>query len=54
MTSERPYSEARTRSTALSELRACAGTQFDPDLVEAFCKIEGRVPIGPTPAGSLG
>ncbi len=50
MTSDRPYHAARTRSAAVAELRTCAGTQFDPDLVEVFCAIEGRA-IGPTPAG---
>ena len=37
MTSERPYSPAVTPAAALSELRRCAGTQFDPVVVEAFC-----------------
>jgi two-component system, cell cycle response regulator len=37
MTSERPYRQALTRSDALDELRANAGTQFDPALVAIFC-----------------
>ena len=37
MTSERPYSPAVAPAAALSELRRCAGTQFDPVVVEAFC-----------------
>ena len=37
MISERPYSRARSPEEALAELRACAGTQFDPVIVEAFC-----------------
>jgi diguanylate cyclase (GGDEF)-like protein len=33
MTSERPYSQARSAEAALAELRECAGSQFDPELV---------------------
>ena len=29
----------RTTSEALAELRRCSGTQFDPDVVEAFCTV---------------
>ena len=36
MTSERPYTTTQRRK-ALRELRDCAGTQFDPVVVEAFC-----------------
>jgi HD-GYP domain-containing protein (c-di-GMP phosphodiesterase class II) len=36
MTSERPYAAARTPQEALDELRRCAGTQFDPAVVETF------------------
>ena len=36
MRAERPYQPARTKSEAITELRGCAGTQFDPDVVEAF------------------
>jgi two-component system cell cycle response regulator len=36
MTSERPYAERRTPQEALDELRACAGTQFDPAVVQTF------------------
>ena len=39
MTSDRPYSPAVTPAAALSELRRCAGTQFDPVVVEAFCAV---------------
>ena len=36
MTSERPYQPARSVEAALAELRRCAGTQFDPQIVEAL------------------
>jgi putative nucleotidyltransferase with HDIG domain len=37
MTSHRPYLITRTPSQALEELRRCAGTQFDPVLVDRIC-----------------
>jgi len=39
MTSPRPYRAQFTLEDALLELRRCAGTQFDPDLVEIFCSM---------------
>ena len=36
MISERPYQRAIDPAAALAELRRCAGTQFDPDVVDAF------------------
>jgi diguanylate cyclase (GGDEF)-like protein len=36
MMSERPYQHRRRTSDALGELRRCAGTQFDPAVVDAF------------------
>ncbi|HVE67968.1 MAG TPA: HD domain-containing phosphohydrolase [Solirubrobacteraceae bacterium] len=42
MTSQRPYSDPLTADAALAELRQCAGTQFDPAVVEAFCHVAGR------------
>jgi putative nucleotidyltransferase with HDIG domain len=36
MTTNRPYRAALPADQALAELQRCAGTQFDPDLVEAF------------------
>jgi HD-GYP domain-containing protein (c-di-GMP phosphodiesterase class II) len=39
MVSERPYHEARDPKVALDELRRCAGAQFDPVVVQAFCAV---------------
>ena len=37
MTTDRPYRKAMGEDSAVAELRRCAGTQFDPDVVERFC-----------------
>jgi diguanylate cyclase (GGDEF)-like protein len=39
MQSERPYRSGRNTSAALVELRRCAGTQFDPTVVDAYCVV---------------
>jgi diguanylate cyclase (GGDEF)-like protein len=39
MVSERPYGKPRSPEDALTELRACAGTQFDPAVVDAFADV---------------
>ena len=36
MTSKRAYRDAHDSHRAIAELRSCAGTQFDPEVVEAF------------------
>ncbi len=36
MTTDRSYRRARSRAEAAAELRSCAGTQFDPQVVEAL------------------
>ncbi len=36
MTSARPYREAQELDWAVGEVERCAGTQFDPDVAEAF------------------
>jgi diguanylate cyclase (GGDEF)-like protein/putative nucleotidyltransferase with HDIG domain len=42
MTSDRPYRRALPAADALEELRQCAGTQFDPAVVEAFLRVLRR------------
>lgn len=42
MTSDRPYRKAMSSEQAISELTRCAGTQFDPKVVEVFIKILRR------------
>ncbi len=37
--SERPYCAAEPEETAVAELRRCAGTQFDPRVVEILCEL---------------
>jgi diguanylate cyclase (GGDEF)-like protein len=38
MTTDRPYQPAISVRDALSELRRCAGGQFDPKVIDAFCE----------------
>jgi diguanylate cyclase (GGDEF)-like protein/putative nucleotidyltransferase with HDIG domain len=43
MTSLRPYRQGKfTREQALAELKRCAGTQFDPKIVEVFLSLSKR------------
>ncbi len=39
MTTYRPYKKTMTHSEAIAELIRCAGTQFDPSLVEQFIPV---------------
>jgi len=38
MTHDRVYRKAMNKEEAIKELKRCAGTQFDPELVELFLK----------------
>lgn len=42
ITTDRPYRPARSYETAIAELRAHAGTQFDPEVVEATVRVLER------------
>jgi HD-GYP domain-containing protein (c-di-GMP phosphodiesterase class II) len=55
MTQDRPYLKARTVAQALEEIRAHAGSQFDPNLANAFLKFAAtgaldNVAAAPVPA----
>ena len=39
MISDRSYRAAMTTADAVAELRRCAGTQFDPRIIEVFCTL---------------
>jgi HD-GYP domain-containing protein (c-di-GMP phosphodiesterase class II) len=45
MTSARPYRDALSYEEALEELKKGAGTQFDPNLVEAFISVAKTMPL---------
>jgi HD-GYP domain-containing protein (c-di-GMP phosphodiesterase class II) len=42
MTTSRPYKGTISQRPALEELRRCSGTQFDPEIVEAFCQAMSK------------
>ncbi|MEW6380874.1 MAG: HD domain-containing phosphohydrolase [bacterium] len=44
MLSNRPYRPVQTLEYAISELQRCCGTQFDPEVVEAFLTVLARKP----------
>jgi len=39
MTSDRPYRKARSKMEAIEELKRCAGSAFDPKVVNAFLEV---------------
>ena len=47
MTTDRPYRAAAPVGLALAELRRCAGEQFDPAIVDAFCAVFDEPPAAP-------
>jgi|GEM_PF-1329089 len=48
MTSNRPYSKRKNMEEAVKEIRRCSGTQFDPEIVDAFIRVleEESVNVG--------
>jgi two-component system cell cycle response regulator len=55
MTSERPYRGRTDVDAALEELRSHAGTQFDREVVEAFCGLSSlhHTPDGKRPVSTV-
>ena len=51
MTSDRSYRQAMSTEVALAELQACAGSQFDPEVVGVFLTL---MAAGPAPAQTAG
>jgi putative nucleotidyltransferase with HDIG domain len=52
MVCDRPYRAGRTSNEAIKEVERCSGTQFDPQVVEAFKRVMYR--IGEELYGDLG
>jgi HD-GYP domain-containing protein (c-di-GMP phosphodiesterase class II) len=44
MTTDRSYRRARSPQDAVAEMRACAGRQFAPDVVDALVRVVERAP----------
>jgi putative nucleotidyltransferase with HDIG domain len=49
MTTDRPYRGAMPTHKAVAELRANAGTQFEPRIVDAVCRVVTRTESAPQP-----
>ncbi len=43
MTSTRPYRTALSHEVAVAEIKRCAGTQFDPNIVALFLSLEDEI-----------
>ena len=54
MRSARPYSGPRDQGSALAEIRRGAGNQFDPRMVDVFCRVVDQVARGPGPVARPG
>jgi HD-GYP domain-containing protein (c-di-GMP phosphodiesterase class II) len=54
MTTTRPYRKGLPIEVALAEIQKCAGTQFDPVMVEAFLRAvqSGAIAVAPAPEAS--
>jgi diguanylate cyclase (GGDEF)-like protein len=56
MVSQRSHRPARSTRDAIVELRRCAGTQFDPDVVAAVCAVleeaQADRPVAGNPSGA--
>jgi HD-GYP domain-containing protein (c-di-GMP phosphodiesterase class II) len=44
LTTDRPYRTARSIEAALDEIKRCSGSQFDPEVVQAFLKTR-QLPV---------
>ena len=40
LTIDAGWNQPRDEEMAIAELKACAGTQFDPEIVQAFIKVQ--------------
>jgi HD-GYP domain-containing protein (c-di-GMP phosphodiesterase class II) len=54
MTTDRPYRSAMSAAAALTELRGCAGAQFDPRVVAALERVAPLEQRAPAEAGLVG
>jgi HD-GYP domain-containing protein (c-di-GMP phosphodiesterase class II) len=50
MTSDRPYRKGLPASVALEEIARCAGSQFDPLVVDAFLRVVEARPLVSLPS----
>jgi HD-GYP domain-containing protein (c-di-GMP phosphodiesterase class II) len=47
MTSDRPYRKGLPIEVAVDEIKRCSGSQFDPEIVDAFMKAyeKGKIKV---------